>query len=41
VQIPVPSLADVYSKEPVGEQMVNFKDFAIVAKRWLEEDMFP
>jgi hypothetical protein len=41
VQIPVPSSAEVYNKEPVGQQMVNYKDFALVAKRWLEEDMFP
>jgi hypothetical protein len=41
VQIPVPSSAEVYAKEPVGQQMVNFKDFALVMKQWLEEDMFP
>jgi hypothetical protein len=41
LQIPPPSAAEVYAKEPVGQQIVNFKDLAIVAKKWLEEDMFP
>jgi hypothetical protein len=40
-QIPVPSAAEIYAKEPLGEQLVNFKDFALVANKWLEEDMFP
>jgi hypothetical protein len=41
LHIPVPSAAEVYAKEPVGQQIINFKDFALVAMRWLEEDMFP
>jgi hypothetical protein len=41
LQIPVPSAAEVYNKEPVGQQLVNFKDFALVANKWLEEDMYP
>jgi hypothetical protein len=41
LQIPVPSAAELYAKEPVGQQMVNFKDFAVVANKWLEEDMYP
>jgi hypothetical protein len=41
LQIPPPSSAEVYAKEPVGQQLVNFKDFALVAKKWLEEDMYP
>jgi hypothetical protein len=41
LQIPVPSAAEIYVDEPVGQQMVNFKDFALVANKWLEEDMFP
>jgi hypothetical protein len=41
VQIPPPSAAEVYAKEPVGQQIVNFKDFAIVADKWLKEDMYP
>jgi hypothetical protein len=40
-QRPVPSNAEIYAKEPVGQQMVNFKDYALVAKKWLEEDMYP
>jgi hypothetical protein len=41
LHIPVASAAEVYNKEPVGQQRINFKDFAMVAMRWLEEDMFP
>jgi hypothetical protein len=41
LHIPVQSAAEVYNKEPVGQQIVNYKDFALVAKRWLEEDMYP
>jgi hypothetical protein len=41
LQIPPQSAAEVYAKEPVGQQIVNFKDYALVAKRWLEEDMYP
>jgi hypothetical protein len=41
LQIPVPSLAEVYKKEPVGQQMVNFKDFALVTNKWLAEDLYP
>jgi hypothetical protein len=41
LHIPVPSAAEVYNKEPVGQQLVNYKDFALVAERWLEEDLYP
>jgi hypothetical protein len=41
LQIPVPSAAEIYVDEPVGQQMVNFKDYALVAKKWLEEDLYP
>jgi hypothetical protein len=35
---PVPSSAEIYydSSEPPGQRIVNFKDFAVMAKRWLE-----
>jgi hypothetical protein len=41
LQRPVPSNAEIYVDEPVGQQVVNFKDYALVAKKWLEEDMYP
>jgi hypothetical protein len=39
--VPIASLAEVYEEEPEGEKVVNFRDFAMVADRWLEEEMFP
>jgi hypothetical protein len=39
--VPPASLADVYKGEPEGEQFVNFKDLAMVAQKWLQQDMFP
>jgi hypothetical protein len=41
LQIPPPSAAEVYKKEPVGQQIVNFKDFALVANKWLAEELYP
>jgi hypothetical protein len=41
LHVPVASAAEVYAKEPEGQQIVNFKDFALVVIKWLEEDMFP
>jgi hypothetical protein len=41
LHIPIPSAAEVYQEEPEGQRAVNFKDFAMVATRWLEEDMWP
>ncbi len=38
--IPVTSPAELSSDEPEGERTVNFKDFAIVADSWLEEEVF-
>ena len=34
------SPANVY-KDGAGSEVVNFKDFAVIAERWLDEDMFP
>jgi hypothetical protein len=39
--ISIPSPAEVYSSEPNGLKVINFKDFAMVVKRWLDEEMFP
>jgi hypothetical protein len=39
LHIPVPSAAEVYQEEPEGQRRVNFKDFAMVANKWLEEEM--
>jgi hypothetical protein len=41
LHIPVPSFAELYSEEPEGQRRVNFKDFAMVAGRWLTEDLYP
>jgi hypothetical protein len=41
LHIPVPSVAEVYQEEPEGQRRVNFKDFAMVANKWLEEGMWP
>jgi hypothetical protein len=41
LHIPVPSAAEVYQKEPEGQRRVDFKDFAMVANKWLEEGMWP
>jgi hypothetical protein len=41
LQIPIPSLAEIYSEEPEGQRAVNFRDFAMLANLWLEEDMYP
>jgi hypothetical protein len=37
----IPSSAEVYYKEPEGQRVINFKDFAIVVNGWLNEEMFP
>jgi hypothetical protein len=41
LQIPIPSSAEIYKGEPEGERVVNFRDFAMLANLWLEEDMYP
>jgi hypothetical protein len=41
LQIPIPSAAEIYSEEPEGQRAVNFRDFAMLANLWLEEDMYP
>jgi hypothetical protein len=39
--VPIPSAAEIYKGEPSGERVVNFRDFAMIASLWLEEDMYP
>jgi len=39
--IPLLSPAEIYDLEPENQRKVNFKDFAVLADRFLEEDMFP
>jgi hypothetical protein len=41
IYTPLTSIAELYSGEPKGSRIVNFKDFAVLAKIWLEEDLFP
>jgi hypothetical protein len=35
------SPAELYEEEPEGQRVVNFKDFAVLADKWLTEEMFP
>ncbi|MHC4645645.1 MAG: hypothetical protein ACYTBJ_09080 [Planctomycetota bacterium] len=35
------SPADLYDKEPPGEQAINFRDYAELAGHWLEERLWP
>jgi hypothetical protein len=39
--IAVPSPAEVYSEEPQGQKLINLKDVAVLANRWLTEQMYP
>jgi len=38
---PVASDAELYTKEPLGSRVVNFKDFAILANDWLSDTFWP
>jgi len=38
---PVLSEANFYDQEPQLQKRINFKDFAILADHWLEEDLWP
>jgi hypothetical protein len=37
----VPSAANIYDDEPEGSRSVNFKDFAVLADMWLDEQVWP
>jgi hypothetical protein len=41
LHISVPSAAELYAKEPMGQQIINFRDFAVLANYWLEEELWP
>jgi hypothetical protein len=41
MQSPVPSAAELYAEEPEGKRVINFKDFSMIADKWLEEEMWP
>ncbi|MHC4558287.1 MAG: LamG domain-containing protein [Planctomycetota bacterium] len=41
LHIPVQSVADLYDEEPEGSKSVNFKDFAVLADMWLDEQLWP
>jgi hypothetical protein len=38
---PVPSPANVVDPEAANSRAVNFKDYAVLTDRWLDEDFFP
>jgi hypothetical protein len=38
---PVQSIANLVNDEPLGERVVNFKDFDKLADEWLKEEMYP
>jgi len=39
--IPLPSPAELYDAEAQGARVINFRDYAILSDRWLEEDLYP
>ncbi|MHC4594881.1 MAG: hypothetical protein ACYS19_08055, partial [Planctomycetota bacterium] len=39
--VPVPSVANMSDEEPVLSRSVNFKDFALLADGWLDEQLWP
>ena len=41
LHIPIVSDADVYQGELPGEQWINFKDYALIADKYLEEILWP
>jgi len=41
VYVPLVSMANLYDAEPQYEKKVNFKDLAILARQWLEEQLWP
>ncbi len=41
VYVPLSSPAELYDAEPQGSRAVNFMDFAVLAKMWLEEQLYP
>jgi hypothetical protein len=41
IHIPIPSDADVYQSEAPGNQWINFRDYALIADKYLEEVLWP
>ena len=39
--IPVYSVAEISTDEPAGSRVVNLMDFALLAGKWLETDLWP
>ncbi|MHC4511650.1 MAG: hypothetical protein ACYTAO_22310 [Planctomycetota bacterium] len=39
--VPVPSIANVYDDELPLARSVNFKDYALIADRWLDQQFWP
>jgi hypothetical protein len=39
--IPVPSAAELYEGEAEGSRVINFRDYAVLTDRWLEEELYP
>jgi hypothetical protein len=37
----VPAQANLYDLEPAGQQIINMKDFSVLALDWLESDLWP
>jgi hypothetical protein len=40
-QLPIMSVADVYQGEAPGNQWINFKDYALIADKYLEQVLWP
>jgi hypothetical protein len=38
---PLLSVAELYKAEPANSRVVNFKDFAILAEIWLDQQLWP
>jgi hypothetical protein len=41
LHIPIPSDADLYKSEAPGSQWINFRDYALLADKFLEEILWP
>ncbi|MHC4112507.1 MAG: hypothetical protein ACYSUY_15660, partial [Planctomycetota bacterium] len=41
LHVPIPSAADVYQGEAPGSQWINFKDYSLIASKYLEEILWP
>jgi len=41
LHVPLQSIADVYQGEAPGNQWINFKDYALIADKYLEEVLWP